>query len=287
MSESGHSTNQITIRKLLAGEEVAATDPGLTVADLADRLAIGGWPANLTLTANQARRAMRGYIEEICNVDIQRLDGVRRDPRSVTRLIQSLARNSATPAKLQALVDDANGTDGNLKISTARVYLDALARLHITDDVPAWQPDLRSRTRLRAASVRHLADPALAVAALEASPARLLGDLRLFGFLFESMVVRDLKVYAEALGAEVFHYRDENGLEADAVLELSNGGWAAFEVKLGSSKEVVDRAAENLLAIRAKVASGVPIALGVITGTGYGLTRSDGVLQIPVGALGY
>ncbi len=172
-----------------------------------------------------------------------------------------------------------------MKVETVRGYLDVFSRLLITDDVSAWKPDLRSRARLRAASIRHLADPALAVAAAKASPDRLLADLNWFGLLFESMVVRDLRVYAEALGAQVFHYRDENGLEADAIIEMSDGRWAAFEVKLGASAAIVDAAAANLLALRDKVNADPPLALGVITGTGYGIVRKDGVLQIPIGAL--
>ena len=169
---------------------------------------------------------------------------------------------------------------------TVRTYLDALARLMITDNVPAWQPNLRSRTRLRAASIRHLADPALATAALNASPERLLQDLNWFGLLFESMVVRDLRAFVEPIGGQVFHYRDEKGLEADAIIEMPDGRWAAFEIKLGGSPAVVEPAAANLLRLRDKVAGEAPIALAIITGTGYGLSRPDGVLQIPIGALG-
>jgi uncharacterized protein len=151
---------------------VSCPESGLTVRDLANRIAIGGWPGHLSLNTAQAQRAMQGYLQDICNVDVRRIDGVRRDPRSVMRLIQSLARNVACPATLQSLVADANGKDGAMKVETVRGYVDVLSRLLITDDVPAWKPDLRSRTRLRAASIRHLADPALAVAAAKASPAR-------------------------------------------------------------------------------------------------------------------
>ena len=285
LSEAGHSTDAISFADVIGGKPVSCPEPGLTVRDLAERVAIGGWPGHLGLNATQAQRAMQGYLKDICNVDIRRIDGIRRDPRSVMRLIHSLARNVACPVTLQSLVADANGHDGALKVETVRGYLDILARLLITDDVSAWRPELRSRTRLRAASIRHLADPALAVAAAKASPARLLTDLNWFGFLFESMVVRDLRVYAEALGAQVFHYRDESGLEADVVVEMPDGRWAAFEVKLGASAAIVDGAASNLLTLRDRVNTGPPLALGVITGTGYGIVRKDGVLQIPIGAL--
>ncbi len=284
LSEMGYSTRRVSLTSVLAGERVAAPEPGLTVSAIAERLVIGGWPAHLDLNARQAQRLMAGYIEDVCRDDITRLDGIRRDPASVRRVITSLARNTATPASIESITADAAGADGTIKVDTVRTYLGALDRLMIMDDLRAWKPGLRSRTRLRAASIRHLADPALAAAALGATPSRLLGDLNLMGLLFESMVVRDLRVYADALEAKVFHYRDENGFEADSIIELADGRWAAFEIKLGASQEVVDGAAAALRKIAEKVATR-PIALAVITGTGYALTREDGVLQIPVGAL--
>lgn len=201
------------------------------------------------------------------------------------RLLSSLARNIATPASVETLTSDANGADGVLHPDTVRTYLEALDRLMVTDDVPAWRPALRSRSRLRSTPVRHLADPALATAALNAGPARLLRELNWMGLLFESLVVRDLRVYASALGGEVLHYRDNTGLEADAIVELADGRWAGFEIKLGSSASVVDAAAASLLRLRDRVAGEEPVALCVITGTGYALTRRDGVLQIPIGSL--
>ena len=180
------------------------------------------------------------------------------------RLLSSLARNIATPASVETLTSDANGADGVLHPDTVRTYLEALDRLMVTDDVPAWRP---------------------ALAALNAGPARLLRELNWMGLLFESLVVRDLRVYASALGGEVLHYRDNTGLEADAIVELADGRWAGFEIKLGSSASVVDAAAASLLRLRDRVAGEEPVALCVITGTGYALTRRDGVLQIPIGSL--
>jgi hypothetical protein len=286
LSESGHSTGAVSLAAVLRGEPVRATDPGLTVRQLADLVSAGGWPGNLGLAVPQAQRRLRGYISEIARADVQRVDGVRRDPQVVTRLLRSLARNLATPAPIRLLRADVNGTDGNLKEETVSSYLDALARLMITEDLPAWSPGLRSRTRLRAASVRHFVDPSLAVAAVRATPARLLADLNWFGFLFENLVVRDLRVYAQALEAQIYHYRDESGLEADAIIEMPDGQWAAFEVKLGLGE--VDAAAEHLLKLKDRVdthATGEPLALAVITGTGYGYVRDDGVAVIPIGAL--
>ena len=180
------------------------------------------------------------------------------------RLLSSLARNTAIPASVETLTSDANGADGVLHPDTVRTYLEALDRLMVTDDVPAWRP---------------------ALAALNAGPARLLRELNWMGLLFESLVVRDLRVYASALGGEVLHYRDNTGLKADAIVELADGRRAGFEIKLGSSASVVDAAAASLLRLRDRVAGEEPVALCVITGTGYALTRRDGVLQIPIGSL--
>jgi predicted AAA+ superfamily ATPase len=157
----------------------------------------------------------------------------------------------------------------------------------IIEDLPAWRPHLRSRVDLRTTPARHLVDPSLAVAALGASPERLVADLELFGFLFESLVVRDLRIYAQPLGGRVLQYRDNKGAEVDAIVETDDGGWAAFEVKLGAGR--VDEAAASLKRFAAKVdktRSGSPAALAVVTGNGYGYVRDDGVSVIPIGALG-
>jgi predicted AAA+ superfamily ATPase len=166
--------------------------------------------------------------------------------------------------------------------------MNALERLLVVEDLPAWDPALRSRTRLRSAPTRHFVDPSLAAVALGATAIRLRGDVNTLGFLFESLVVRDLRIYSQPLGADVYHYRDEAGLEADAVVQLRDGAWAAFEVKLGHGS--VDAAAASLLKLRAKVdpaSSGPPVFLAVITGWGsLAYTRPDGVAVIPIGALG-
>lgn len=145
LSETGHSTDVISFADVIGGKSVSCPEPGLTVHDLAQRVAIGGWPGHLGLNVTQAQRAMQGYLQDICNVDVHRIDGIRRDPKSVMRLIRSLARNVACPATLQSLVADANGKDGAMKVESVRGYLDALSRLLITDDVSAWKPDPRSR----------------------------------------------------------------------------------------------------------------------------------------------
>jgi hypothetical protein len=285
--ELGASNGGISLAQLLAGEPARSADSGLAVADLAREISLGGWPGFRGLALAQALRAVRDYLDEIRRVDVSSIDGTRRDPNKVGQLLRSLARNTATYATATTLADDAGGTDGPLKDDTAREYLDALARLMIIEDQPAWAPHLRSRYVLRSAAKRHFVDPSLAVAALRATPERLLQDLQLFGFLFESLVVRDLRVYAQAIDAQVLQYRDSNGLEVDAIVETADGRWAAFEIKLGPG--LLDEGAASLNKFARQIDTGKcgsPAILGVIVGTGYGYVRDDGINVIPIGALG-
>ncbi|MGH7550304.1 MAG: ATP-binding protein [Gemmatimonadota bacterium] len=285
--ETGHSTGAVSVRALLDGIVTPVSDSGLTMAAISERIAVGGWPGHLDRTVRQSVQAVRDYLEEIRGVDIGRLDQTRRDPDKVGRLLRSLARNIATFAATTTLAADTRGAEGPLDVDTVRAYLTALERLMILEDQPAWAPHLRSKSRLRQAPKRHFVDPSLAVAALRATPERLLGDLNLFGFLFESLVIRDLRVYAQAADARVLQYRDNTGLEVDAILEAEDGRWAAFEIKLGP--RLVDEATENLLTLAERVdtrKSGEPAVLAVIVGTGYGYMRDDGVAVIPIGALG-
>ena len=286
LAETGHSTGGVSLAALFAGDDPRARDPGLGITDLAERIAVGGWPGLLGRTADQALVALRGYLDEIRRVDLIRLDGVRRDPENVARVLRSLGRNVATAASARAIAADVGGSDGPIDHHTVLDYLAALTRLFVLDDLPAWSPALRSRGIQRTAVTRHFVDPSLAVAALDTRPERLLRDVETLGLLFESLVVRDLRIYAQALDASVFHYRDNNGLEADAVVQRRDGSWAAFEVKLGQA--AVDGAAANLLRLADRVDSdkhGRPAALVIITGWGYGYRRPDGVAVIPVGAL--
>ncbi len=288
--ETGHATGAISLAALLAGGAARSPESTLTVTDLATLVVIGGWPGNLTRTSAQAMQASRDYLDEIRRVDLSRVDRSTRDPGKVGRLLRALARHVATEASLATLMADtagADGADGELARDTVRDYLDALERVMIIEDQPAWAPHLRSRSRIRIAAKRHFVDPSLAAAALRATPERLLADLQALGLLFESLVVRDLRVYAQASDATVLHYRDNTGLEVDAIVEVSDGRWAAFEVKLGQGQ--VDAAAASLLTFATRVDTakcGAPAALGVITASGYGYQRPDGVHVIPIGALG-
>ena len=201
-------------------------------------------------------------------------------------MVRSLARNVATEVAITTLAADAGGADGDLSRITVSEYLGALERLMVIEDQPAWAPHLRSTRQLRSSPKRHFVDPSLAVAALRVGPERLLQDLNFFGFLFESLVIRDLRVLSQPMGGTVLHYRDNKGLEVDAIVELADGRWAGFEIKLGPS--AIDQGAQSLLKFRDVVdvdRRGEPAVLGVITGTGYGYVRDDGVAVIPIGTL--
>jgi predicted AAA+ superfamily ATPase len=285
-AETGHSSSSISLKALLDGAPPSSPDAGLEVPALAERIVTGGWPALVGLSVNQASRAVRDYLEEIRRVDVGRIDQISRDPEKVGRVLRSLARNIATSVAATTLAIDVGGSDGALKDDTVRDYLAALERLMIIENQPAWAPHLRSRTLLRQAPKRHFVDPSLATAALGATAERLLEDLQWFGCLFESLVVRDLRVYAQAADATVYHYRDNTGLEIDAIVQAADGRWAAFEIKLGQGQ--IDAAATSLRKFTERIdtaKSGPPATLGVIVATGYGYRREDGVAVIPLGAL--
>ena len=286
--ELGCSTGKVSLKSVLEGAPVYNPSTDLSVHELAELTCVGGWPGHLGSSAEEAMRVNRSYVDDICRADLQRVDGVRRDPGRVHRLLQSLARNVATYASLATVARDVAGPDEtSMTGHTARSYLTGLERLMVVEDQPPWAPHLRSRSRLQVSPKRHFVDPSIAAAALGAGPDHLLRDFSWFGFLFESMVIRDLRVYSQAMGARVYHYRDDTGLEVDAIVDAGPGRWAAFEVKLGLSR--IDDAAHSLLKFADRVDTsrcGEPAALGVIVERGYGYVRPDGVSVIPLGALG-
>ncbi|HXS46060.1 MAG TPA: DUF4143 domain-containing protein [Solirubrobacterales bacterium] len=286
--ESGLSDGSISLRALLEGGRAESGDKGVALVDLTEAIARGGWPALQGLPAEAARESVADYLEEICRTDINQVDGVRRDPIRVRRLLRSLARNVATHVAMTTLAtDSADSGDNPLKKHTVGEYLSALQRLFVVEDQPPWEPHLRSRSVLRKSPKRHFADPSLAVAALGADPPALLRDLNLLGFLFESLVVRDLRIYSQTGRGEVRQFLDNKGLEIDAIVE-SEGRWGAFEIKLGGG-DPIEEAASNLLKFAGEVdtrRSGKPAALGVIVAGGYGYVREDGVQVIPITALG-
>lgn len=287
LMESGHSTGDASLGVVLQGGTVTARDSGLTVLDVIDRICIGGWPALLEATSQDALRWLRDYLNQIVMVDIQTLGVRRRDPENIRRLLTSLARNVGTSAKVTALAKDVGGAGGPVARGTVDGYLDSLNRLRLTENSPAWAPHMRSATPLQSSPTRYFIDPSIAVAALGQGPTQLLSDLNATGFMFENLVVRDVRIYAQRLGGQVHHWRDQNQHEIDIVVTLPDGRWGAFEVKLNPAD--IDRAAASLSSFAAKVdqgRTGAPVALGVITSTGFAYRRADGITVLPIGTLG-
>ena len=288
LHEADRSSGAISLKRLLEGEPPSAGEHSIPLGEVAELICRGGWPESVDWPLQRALRANRGQVDEVARVDIRAVDGVRRDPQRVRLLLRSLARNVGTAVATSKLAADLGGReDRGIKPHTAADYLNALEGTMIVENQPAWATHLRSRAVLRKRPVRHFVDPSLAVAALGANPDRLLRDFKFLGLLFESMVVRDLRVYGQAADAEVFHYREDGRLEVDAVVQAHDGRWAAFEVKLGPKR--VEEGARNLLRLAERVdqrVAGPPMTLGVIVASGYGYTRPDGVGVIPIGALG-
>lgn len=288
--ESGHSSAAVSLDAIISGEPPPAAQSGMALEDLVKRLCVGGWPALQNLSCEDAQFVLRSYLDDVARVDIQvaGASATRRDPERVRRMLDSYARHIATSASIATIAKDTGGeVDVQLYSDTVREYLAALQRIWVVEEQPSWAPHLRSRDIVRKAAVRHFVDPSLAAAALGAGPERLLWDPNTLGLLFESMVVRDLRVYAQALDGEVRHYRDSAGAEADAVLQLRDGRWAVIEVKLASSQ--VDAAAASLTALVNKIDTsriGKPAARIVITAGRYAYTRPDGVHVVPLACLG-
>ena len=286
--ESGESSGSVSLRGLLASEPASGPAPPLGLADIADLACRGGWPGLLGDEPAAAQLQLRGYLDEISRTDISRVDGVSRDPAGVRRLLASVGRNVGMEATFKTLGADIGGAQ-TLHPQTVKSHLDALTRLFVTEELPAWRPHLRSRAELRRAPKRYFADPSLAVAALRANPDRLMGELSYFGLLFESLVLRDLAVYARANDWELSHYRDSSGLEVDVILtSLDYRQWAAVEVKLGGA-EPVEQAVGSLRRLRDRIDTaqmGDPSKLIVVTAGGPAFEYPDGTAVVPITALG-
>lgn len=284
--ESGHSPGAVSLVELFAGGTPAALDPGMSVPQLIERIVIGGWPDLIEASVEDAQQWLRDYLRNLIEVDVQSL-GARRDPGNLRRLLTALGRGVGTEMTVQSLARDVGGADGPADRDTVDTYLKALQRLMVVEDAPAWAPHMRSTTPLRKAAIRYMIDPSLGVAALGVGPRQLLGDLNAAGYHFEAMVVRDLRVYAQPLQGSLSHWRDNNGHEVDVVIVLEDSRWAALEVKM--NPDDVDDAAASLLRFREKVdvsKVGEPVFTGVITSRSPAYRRPDGVLVIPVAALG-
>lgn len=277
----------VHLRDLLEGKPVQHGQSALGFEQLVQRMTAGGWPAVHGRTSG-AERWVRSYVDEITRIDIARL-GVStrsRDPEKIARVLRSLARNIGSALRTSTIIRDAAGPEGLLARETVEAYLESLRRVFILEELPAWQPHVRSATELRTSPKFYFVDPSIGPAVLRLSAARMLNDLEYVGQVFENLVIRDLLVYAQACDARLSYYRDNNGLEVDVIIEAEDAAWSAIEIKL--SQRGVDAAATNLLRFRKKVDTakhGEPRALIVITGGGYAFTRSDGVHVVPIDML--
>jgi hypothetical protein len=284
--ESQESNGVVSLRSLFDMDHNVEARSDLSIEQIAFALCRGGWPASIKLHDAAALRMSTDYVEAVINYDVSRVDNVEKNPDRVRLLLRSLARNIATSATYQTIKTDIETTDITISDKTISSYMNALRRIFVVEDLPAWSPSLRSKTAIRTSPKRHFVDPSIATAVLRTNPGGILKDFQYFGFLFEALCTRDIRVYSQTNDADVFHYRDKSGLESDFIVRLRDGRWAAIEVKLG--KKQIDQAAENLLALKARINEdkmGEASFLMVITGGQYAYRRKDGVLVVPIGCL--
>lgn len=288
--ESGESDGSVSLKDLFEGKEMQVQDCNLEIEDLAYLICRGGWPAAVTLKNKDiALDQALDYVDSVIDYDIQRVDGVRRDPQRVRRLMRSYARNTAAQISYATFKADmiSNDTD-TLDEDTVADYIKALKKLFVIEDLEAWNPNLRSKAAIRTSDTRYFVDPSIATASLGIGPNDLINDLESFGLFFESMAVRDLRVYAEALDGKLYHYRDSTGLECDTVLHRRNGTYALIEVKLGGETRI-EEGATNLKSLANKIDSTRmpnPSFMMVLVGKGkYAYRRPDNVYVVPIGCL--
>jgi len=249
----------------------------------------GGWPQAVDMKDEIALEQASDYYDAVVRSDINRADNVQKNPERVRRLMRSYARNQGSQIPNTVLARDVAANDeSSINEETVASYLNALRKIFVVEDMPAWNPNLRSRTAIRSSDTRYYVDPSIAVAALGVGPKDLMNDLKTFGFLFETLCIRDLRVFADALNGDVYHYRDKDGQECDAVIHLRNGKYGLIEIKLGGDK-LIEEGAANLKSMEAKIDTdkmNKPSFLMVLTGTGdYAYCRPDGVFVIPIGCL--
>ena len=284
--ESKESNGSVSLKDLFEGRFPDMVLSNLTIEQIAFAICRGGWPASVKMKGDDALELSRDYVDAIIHQDVSRVDGIERNPKRVQLVLRSLARNIATTATNVTILKDMEGDESAITAPTLDAYLNALRRIFVIEDQPAWLPSMRSKTAIRTASKRHFTDPSIATAVLRTSPKGLLEDFNTFGFLFESLCTRDMRIYAQANDGDVYHFRDKNGLESDMIVALNDGRWAAIEVKLGNKQ--IEEAAQHLQELARKVDDekmGHPSFLMVLTGGEYAYQRKDGVLVVPIGCL--
>ena len=287
--ELGYSSGTVKMSDLLLGADINYYEPAISLESIIERICVGGWPTLINENYKNALNMNRGYIDLLCEVDMSQVSGVKRNPDKVRSLFRSLARNVATLVDNKTLEKDVKiNENSELSRNTVSDYMDALSKLMILYEQPAFSPHIRSSASLRKSPKRHLCDPSLAVAALGLDKEALLKDIKYTGFLFESLATHELNVYAKTNDATVFHYNDSYGYEVDAIVQKRNGDYAAFEIKLGVG--FIDEAAKNLKKFVGNIdieKMETPKSLNIITGTGMSYRRPDGINVISLASLGH
>jgi predicted AAA+ superfamily ATPase len=283
--ESKESNGSVSLAKLFAGETDVIAESTLTIPELAKIICRGGWPEAVK-NGDSDSLVARNYVDAVINMDIQRVDDVERNPARVRQFLRSYARNISTMVPLTTILADVHSNDIGFSDTTMYSYVNALRRIFVIEDIPAWKPSLRSKTAIRTSDKRQFVDPSIAAALMHANIDSILNDMNYFGFLFESLAARDLRVYAQALDGDIFHYHDKNELEADLVIRLHDGRWAPVEVKLGSRE--IEIAAANLIKLQNKIDTDKacqPSFKMVLTGGQFAYKRQDGVIVVPIACL--
>lgn len=284
--ESGNSTGEVSLSQIISGGEISGSST-LSLENIIELICRGGFPSYINADIKAVLQAMKSYLSDVIRADFAIATGQHKNTNRIERIIRSLARNVGSEISTEKLSRELSIQDSiTIKAETLEIYFQVLRDLHIIEDLKPWAPHLRSSYVVRKSAKRYFSDPGLAVAALGATPQTLMNDLETLGFLFENLVVRDLRVYAQALGANVTHYRDSGGLEVDAIVQLDSNQWAAFEIKLNPNS--IDEAVKKLLIFKKRIDTskvGEPRILGVITGGKYSYMREDGIAVIAIGNL--
>lgn len=287
--ESGDSTGEASLENLFAGTKSIEGDSNLSIDRLAFLVCRGGWPQSVDMRDEIALDQAFDYCDAVVHSDINRADGVQKDAEKVKRLMRSYARNQGAQVPNTVLSRDISANeDKTISEETVASYVDALRKIFVVEDMSAWNPNLKSKTAIRSSDTRYYIDPSIAAAALGIGPNDLINDLNTFGFLFETLCIRDLRIFADSLGGEVYHYRDKDGQECDAVIHLRNGKYGLIEIKLGGEK-LIEEGVKSLKAMKEKIDTSKmnePSFLMVLTGTGdFAYCRKDGVCVVPIGCL--
>jgi len=287
--ESGESSGDVSVKALFDNMSDISGLSGIDLSKMAFLCCRGGWPLSIDMDENIALDQAFDYVDAVERRDIQKVDGVEREPSRVHRLLRSYARHQGAQANLSVIQQDLSSNEGDsFDTDTISSYIKALKSIFVIEDVEAWNPNLRSKTAIRTSDTRYFTDPSIATAALGLGPNDLINDLNTFGLVFETLCIRDLRVYAEANDGKVYHYRDKNGLECDAVIYLRNGSYGLVEIKLGGDR-LIDEGAKTLKDLSCKIDTEkmkAPSFLMVLTAVGeYAYRRDDGVYVVPLGSL--